>query len=153
MNKALSFAVAAVASLLFASPALAFTINASADAGSTISPAGAVTVAPGADQGFAIGAGNGFHITSVTVDGSGLGPVSSVTFLNVQGDHSIGVASANNGGGGLIFCSGPMAPGYNVSLPGGGCGGPTWVPFGIAVTFGGITTSCPFQQGCTLPKR
>lgn len=32
--------------------------------------------------------------------------------------------SHGGGGGGMPWCSGPMAPGWNVSLPNGGCGGP-----------------------------
>jgi hypothetical protein len=48
------------------------------------------------------------------------------------------------GSGSFLFCSGPLAPGFNVSLPHGGCGGPNWVPFN--------GTSCLFNQGCILPK-
>ncbi len=34
------------------------------------------------------------------------------------------VSSGGGGGNGQIWCSGPSAPGWNVSLPGGGCNTP-----------------------------
>lgn len=47
-------------------------------------------------------------------------------------------------GGGLVYGSSPMAPGWNVNLPDGGQGGSIFMPFN--------GTTCPFNQGCMLPK-
>lgn len=110
-------------SVLLFSPlvSLAHTIDASASGGATISPSGSMTVAPGDSQAFALGSSDGTHITDVVVDGSSIGVVTSYLFDNVSADHSISVFAMGNPGGGLLYCSGPMAPGWNVSLPDGGC--------------------------------
>jgi hypothetical protein len=48
-------------------------------------------------------------------------------------------------GGSMVPCSNPLAPGWNVNFPDGGCGGSaTFVPFN--------GTSCLFNQGCMIPK-
>lgn len=47
--------------------------------------------------------------------------------------------STSGNGGGNIYCSGPLAPGWNVSLPGGGCGGTTGTVLGAST---GPATSC-----------
>ncbi len=72
------------------------------------------------------------------------------------------VPSGSSGGGGMLYCSGPMSPGWNVSLPGGGCGpgggssptspAPTSEP-GSAPTNGSSTpqTPVPFVTLSTLP--
>lgn len=52
------------------------------------------------------------------------------------------------GGGSLIWCSSPLAPGWNTSFPDGGCGGP--VAFSFGQTLGGFL--CVFKWGCVLPK-
>lgn len=60
-------------------------------------------------------------------------------------------------GGNLLWCSGPMAPGWNVSIPDGGCGGnQRWVaynqPLNMVGIFGGVDTSlCEYRQGCMVP--
>lgn len=99
----------------------AHTIDASASGGASISPSGSITVAPGDSQAFSIGAASGTHITDVVVDGNSVGVVTSYLFDNVSADHSISVFAMGNPGGGMLYCSGPMAPGWNVSLPNGGC--------------------------------
>jgi hypothetical protein len=142
--------VSAVAVLVLVSPLAAFaavapvtTVTATADAGSIISPFGAVVVATGDTQVFNISANNGFHLTNVTVDGSSAGTPSTVGITGDGSDHSISVASASSGGGSLVFCSGPEAPGYTVGKVGGGCGGTTtFVPYN--------GTSCLFMQGCMI---
>lgn len=49
-------------------------------------------------------------------------------------------------GGNLIFCSGPLAPGYTVGLVGGGCGATTtYVSFNAPLADG---TQCQFWSGC-----
>ena len=55
------------------------------------------------------------------------------------------VVPAPQSGGNLLFCSGPMAPGYHVGVVGGGCGGnTTYVPYN--------GTSCLFGQGCMIKQ-
>ena len=64
-------------------------ITASAGAGGSITPSGAVGVAQGANQAFTIAATGGGSITGVTVDGVAQGAISSFTFTNVTADHTI----------------------------------------------------------------
>lgn len=64
-------------------------ITAAAESGGTISPSGIVKVVAGESQTFAIVANNNFEIADVIVDGASVGAVSSYTFDDVTGDHSI----------------------------------------------------------------
>lgn len=73
-------------------------ITASAGAGGTISPSGAVGVAQGASQTFTIAANSGYTIASVVVDGASVGAVTTYTFTNVTAAHTI-AASFTSGGG------------------------------------------------------
>ena len=70
------------------------TITASADAHGSISPSGTVTIDQGSDQSFAIVPAALYHIEDVLVDGSSLGAVSSYTFTNVTGNHTIAASFA-----------------------------------------------------------
>jgi len=65
------------------------TITATASAGGTISPSGAVAVNQGASQTFSIAPASGYTIASVLVDGVSQGAPSSYTFSNVQAGHTI----------------------------------------------------------------
>ena len=67
-------------------------ITASAGAGGSISPSGPVTVPAGGSQTFAIAPDDGHIIASVMVDGVNRGAISSYTFSNVTGDHTISAA-------------------------------------------------------------
>ncbi len=67
----------------------AYAITASAGAGGTINPNGAVTVPYGANQAFTIAPSSGYQIADVLVDGSSVGPVANYTFNNVIADHTI----------------------------------------------------------------
>jgi hypothetical protein len=67
----------------------AFTITASASAGGSISPSGAVGVGSGANQSFTISPDAGYHVDSVVVDGANLGAVASHSFNNVSANHAI----------------------------------------------------------------
>ncbi len=64
-------------------------ITASAGSGGSITPSGAATVNPGADQSFTIAANTGYHISDVLVDGASVGAVTSYPFTNVTADHTI----------------------------------------------------------------
>ena len=67
----------------------AFTITATAGANGTITPAGAVGVASGANQTFSIAANSCYQVADVIVDGISQGAISSYTFTNVTATHSI----------------------------------------------------------------
>jgi hypothetical protein len=66
-----------------------FTITASAGTGGSISPTGSVKVNQAASQSFTIAANSGYTVSSVTVDGTSVGAVTSYTFSNVQANHTI----------------------------------------------------------------
>src|SRR5204863_293501 len=66
-----------------------YTITASAGANGSITPSGAVTLNPGANQTFTIAAAAGYHIADVLVDGVSAGAVASYTFTNVTASHTI----------------------------------------------------------------
>jgi hypothetical protein len=120
-----------------------FTITASATAGGTISPSGAVPVIPGANQSFTIAALSGCALTNVTVDGVSQGAVSTYTFTNVTVNHTINASfstvpltppsltiSANNHGGYDIIWAdnyaGPLLWSPTVGP------GAVWTPVGTA---------------------
>lgn len=65
------------------------TITASAGANGSISPSGNVVINQGANQTFTITPNSGYQVSSVMVDGSSVGAVTSYTFNNVQANHTI----------------------------------------------------------------
>ena len=77
----------------------AVTITATAGNGGSISPAGEVVVAKGTDQKFTITPDSGYAIADVKVDGKSEGAVSTYTFENVTGDHTIEASFRSTGGG------------------------------------------------------
>ena len=81
-------------------PAATHTITASAGMGGTITPSGSVTVSDGADQSFAITPASGYLVRDVLVDGASVGAVSSYTFTNVTGNHTIAASFRASGGSG-----------------------------------------------------
>src|SRR5207244_3605 len=70
------------------------TVTASAGAHGGISPAGSVTVDCGANQTFPITPDPCYHVADVLVDGVSVGAVSSYTFNNVTGAHTIAASFA-----------------------------------------------------------
>ncbi|MEW6052162.1 MAG: DUF1566 domain-containing protein [Nitrospirota bacterium] len=66
-----------------------FTLTATAGAGGSISPSGTVTVNHGASQTYTITPNTGYAIADVKVDGSSKGAVTTYTFTNVTGHHTI----------------------------------------------------------------
>jgi endoglucanase len=66
-----------------------FTITSSASAGGSISPAGSVSVAKGANQTFTITPSSGYQVDLVTVNGASVGAVTTYTFANVQANQTI----------------------------------------------------------------
>lgn len=66
-----------------------FTITASAGAGGSITPSGAVVVAAGGSQVFDVAAEPGYSIENVLIDGVSAGTEASHTFGNVSANHTI----------------------------------------------------------------
>ncbi|MEM7572345.1 MAG: malectin domain-containing carbohydrate-binding protein [Bacteroidota bacterium] len=103
-----------------------FIITATATGNGSISPSGAVAVAPGGDQSFTITPDAGFEISDVLVNGSSVGSVNSFDFINVQADATIEAVftpieftiTASAGVGGMINPSGAVtvAQGANQSF-------------------------------------
>jgi hypothetical protein len=98
-------------------PSPPFIITASAGANGAISPSGAVSVVPGASQGFTITPNACFSVADVLVDGSSVGPVTTFTFPAVSANHTISATfalqtfavTATAGTGGTIAPSGPVS--------------------------------------------
>ena len=70
-------------------PSTAFTITSSAGTGGTIAPVGPVSVNQGSNQTFTISPNAGYALTTLTVNGANITPVTSYTFSNVQTNHTI----------------------------------------------------------------
>ena len=89
-------AAVAAASLTLAcgggAPGAPITITAAAGPNGSISPAGTVAVAPGADQVFTVTPAAGFKVGDVLVDGASAGPVAAYTFSGVRTAHTITAA-------------------------------------------------------------
>ncbi|MGM9613969.1 MAG: S-layer homology domain-containing protein [Oscillospiraceae bacterium] len=66
-----------------------YTITASAGSGGTITPSGKTSVLNGKSVTFKITPADSFQISDVLVDGKSVGKVTSYTFSNVTGDHTI----------------------------------------------------------------
>jgi hypothetical protein len=91
-----------------------YTITATADTNGSITPSGAITVNKGANQTFTITPDAGYTVLSVTVDGANRGAITSYTFTNITGNHTINAyfkvltytIAASAGAGGSISPSG-----------------------------------------------
>lgn len=73
-----------------------YTITASAGPHGSIIPSGSVIVPYGGDTAFAINPATGYHVDSVTIDGSYAGTMRSAAFTHVTTDHSLGATFAIN---------------------------------------------------------
>ena len=71
-------------------------IGASAGAGGSLSPAGVTAVEQGKSQLYTVVPAPGYHVADVLVDGVSVGAVSSYTFSNVMGPHTISATFAEN---------------------------------------------------------
>ena len=92
-----------------------FTITASSSINGSIVPDGAVLVKQGAEQLFTFNPDSGFAVTDVLIDGSSVGTPASITFANVDADHTIHVSFLNTyritvmkTGNGTIFPNGSV---------------------------------------------
>lgn len=89
-------------------------ITASASANGQITPGGTTSLLSGSSQAFSITPSAGYQVSDVTVDGSPVGALSSYTFDNVAGNHTISAVfvpitfsiTASAGTGGAISPSG-----------------------------------------------
>lgn len=68
-----------------------FTITATAGANGSIDPAGSVTVNSGDSPTFTVTPDTGYKIADVVIDDESQGPLSSVTFSDVNDDHTVTV--------------------------------------------------------------
>ena len=114
-----------------------WTLSASAGAGGSIAPSGAIVVNDGASQAFAIAPASCYDIADALADGVSQGAIATYTFSNVHASHTIAASfalrgytiAASAGTGGSISPSGSPAvncgasqaftitptPGYHVS--------------------------------------
>lgn len=165
--------LAAVAMLALGFAPLAFadsTVSATVNGGASVTPPGITVVPTGITQTFLIGADNGYRVTHVVFDGLQIGTPSSFDFTGTALDpaiHTLDVTAEGDGGGGMIYCSGPSAPGWNVGIPGGGCGGTDMFVARGATLFiatptknglagsGGYNFTCPdfYPSGCMVPTK
>ena len=91
-------------------------VTASAGAGGTITPSGAVGVAQGASQAFTIAANSGYTISGVLVDGASVGAVTSYTFTNVTAAHTIAASFTASSSSGWPMASGNYSEAFtNIS--------------------------------------
>ena len=99
-----------------------YTITTSAGAHGTISPV-SPSVSHGADRPFTITPDTGYHVATLTVDGSPVTPATTYTFTNVTAAHTIGVTFAINtytltytaGTGGTISGTSPQTVAHGSS--------------------------------------
>lgn len=73
-----------------------YTITASAGSNGTVTPAGVTTKNYGDSQAYTITPTTGYHIVSVTVDGSAVATTSPYTFTAIAANHSISATFAIN---------------------------------------------------------
>jgi len=83
-----------------------YIITASAGAGGSISPSGSVVVIRGESQTFTITPNAGYVVSGVVVDSTQLGALTTYTFTNVQGTHTIAASFVSSSGNRLVYISG-----------------------------------------------
>ena len=131
-----------------------FTITVSAGPGGTISPSESISVPNGGSQTFTILPDTSHAISDVLVDGSSVGAVSSYTFRNVTGDHTIyalfvpgytlSITTSGTGSGHVVAhpLATVYAPGTKITLK---------AIAGEGSNFGGFSGDCESNRSkCTL---
>lgn len=73
-----------------------FTITATAGNGGKIAPTGATNVYKGTSKAFTITPNDGYHVDSLTVDGTAVNVVTEYTFSDVTANHTIAVTFAKD---------------------------------------------------------
>ena len=107
-----------------------YTIISAANAGGIINPSGTTVVNEGSSQTYLISANAGFRITGVLVDSYPVGAVSTYTFNNVTGNHTISAS----------FIS---IPTYSI-ISGSGAGG-SIDPAGTITVYEGVNQTFTFS--------
>lgn len=107
-----------------------FSINAGSDLGGSINPSGASIVDSGGSLSYAISPLNGYQISSVDIDGVNQGVMTSVSFNNVQANHTI-----------YVFTTLDVV---NYSITASSDGGATINPSGASTVSSGGTMSYSF---------
>ena len=114
------------------------TITASAGAGGTVDPSGAVSVADGSSQIFTFTPDSGFEVSEISIDSATTTATSTYTFANVTSDHAVSVLFTEVATSTATTTSpaenpAPSAGGSN-SPSGGSGGGPSLLPANSAPT-------------------
>ena len=107
------------------------TITASAGAGGSIAPSGAVVVVDGANSSYTLTPNGCFSIADVLVDGVSVGAVASYTFTNVTVNHTIAASFSANGPSTIAASAGTggsISPAGNSAVSCGGGQGYTIAP-------------------------
>ncbi|MBI4810334.1 MAG: T9SS type A sorting domain-containing protein [Ignavibacteriales bacterium] len=92
----------------------AFTINATAGAGGSITPSGIVGANYGTSQQFTIAPNVGYHVDSVFVDGAYVDSTTSYTFYNITTNHTINVTFRAN-----VYTITATSEGLGIIIPSG----------------------------------
>jgi hypothetical protein len=100
-----------------------FAITASSGANGSVTPSGVTNVPQGGNQTYAITPDTGFHVNTLTIDGSPVTASTTYTFTNVQATHTISATfatstftiTATSGSNGSVTPSGTTAVNYNDS--------------------------------------
>jgi len=80
--------------LVHTPPVVAYTISTSAGANGRITPSGTVTVTEGTNKTFSIHPDADYQVLNVEVDGVSVGTVTTYSFKNITGDHTISASFA-----------------------------------------------------------
>jgi len=83
------------------------TLTASAGPGGSIEPSGAIVLACPSTQAFTIRRDACYRVADVQVDGASQGPITSYTFTNVQGNHTITASFASSPQYPIVASAGP----------------------------------------------
>ena len=117
-----------------------FTINASAGAGGTITPSGAVAVTEATNSTFTVTPSSTFIVQDVSVDSVSQGRLNSYTFTNVTANHTIAASfnggwsqPAQNTGGGWTNEANAYASDNNYAVANGGGDQTEFYTFGLTV--------------------
>jgi hypothetical protein len=95
---------------------------------------------PGESQTYTISPSSGYQVESVLVDGSSVGPVSSYTFGDVRGNHTIGANFSR-------IVSSPSNRTLKISKKGTGGGAVTTSPAGTVFPTGTQVTLTAVSEG------